>query len=296
MTILRIKPSSWAVNEKLTSAQMNQVDTNATYALDRRDGYSDTLSSTVTVANGGSFTFGSGTSIATNSGASAIFSGSVAVSSSGTLTVSSGATTTLAGTNNITGNTTFSTGTLTVNSATSLVGAVTAGNFTMTSLNKVKVALRSQFRTMTGLFIPEPGSSWDFEQVFLTNPTDDVMVALAPLDLPDNCILNTVIVYLKGGPSHSALPSILPRFTVYSINPEFGTTNPGDVAIDSSSDPTDYELVHGISYSPASALPINRQTNKYIIRFESEGSTNAQVNMRLYGYKVFYTVTEMDEF
>lgn len=56
MSISRVKPAGWAVNEKLTSAQMNAVDTNITNALDKRSGQSDTLASTITVTGSLSLT------------------------------------------------------------------------------------------------------------------------------------------------------------------------------------------------------------------------------------------------
>lgn len=51
-----VKPGGWALNEKLTSPQMTQVDLNTSYALDKRAGQTDTLSSTITVAGSMSFT------------------------------------------------------------------------------------------------------------------------------------------------------------------------------------------------------------------------------------------------
>jgi len=48
MAISRIKPSDWALNEELTSVQMNAVDTNVTFALDKRVGETDTVASDVT--------------------------------------------------------------------------------------------------------------------------------------------------------------------------------------------------------------------------------------------------------
>jgi hypothetical protein len=53
MVISRVKPANWAVFEKLTSAQMNAVDINTSYALDKRTGQTDTLLSDVTVGAGG---------------------------------------------------------------------------------------------------------------------------------------------------------------------------------------------------------------------------------------------------
>lgn len=53
MTISRAKPAGWGVGDKLTSAEQNQVDLNTTYALDKRTGQTDTLSSLVSLAVGG---------------------------------------------------------------------------------------------------------------------------------------------------------------------------------------------------------------------------------------------------
>jgi hypothetical protein len=52
MSISRVKPN-WGVGEKLTSAQQNQLDTNVTYALDKRSGETDTLESVVQLDTGG---------------------------------------------------------------------------------------------------------------------------------------------------------------------------------------------------------------------------------------------------
>lgn len=53
MTILRVRPADWGIGEKLTSSEMNGVDSNASYALDKRLGETDTLESVVSCANGG---------------------------------------------------------------------------------------------------------------------------------------------------------------------------------------------------------------------------------------------------
>lgn len=64
MSITRVKPAGWAVNEKLTSGQQNLLDINVTYALDKRAGQTDTLASDVTVSGdtvfNGTVTFNSG--------------------------------------------------------------------------------------------------------------------------------------------------------------------------------------------------------------------------------------------
>ncbi len=53
MTISRVKPATWGIGDLLTSADMNAVDTNATLALDKRSGQTDTLASVVSCAGAG---------------------------------------------------------------------------------------------------------------------------------------------------------------------------------------------------------------------------------------------------
>jgi len=53
MTISRVNAAGWGVGDKLTSNQANNVDINATNALDKRGGQTDTLSSVISFAGGG---------------------------------------------------------------------------------------------------------------------------------------------------------------------------------------------------------------------------------------------------
>lgn len=53
MTINRVNAGAWSTGDKLTSGQANGLDLNTTYALDKRSGQTDTLSSVVTLASAG---------------------------------------------------------------------------------------------------------------------------------------------------------------------------------------------------------------------------------------------------
>lgn len=55
MSISRVNGASWGAGDKLTSAQANSLDTNVTYALDKRSGQTDTLESVVTHTGSGRF-------------------------------------------------------------------------------------------------------------------------------------------------------------------------------------------------------------------------------------------------
>ena len=55
MSISRVKPGTWSLGEKLSSAQANQLDINTTYALDRRSGQTDVCASNVTYTGTSTF-------------------------------------------------------------------------------------------------------------------------------------------------------------------------------------------------------------------------------------------------
>lgn len=97
MSITRAKVSGWSTGEEVTHTQLNNVDLNATYALDKRSGQSDTLASAVSVT--GSVTAGSGGSLAVGSGGAfnVQSGGSVAVASGGAVTMASGSSLTING-------------------------------------------------------------------------------------------------------------------------------------------------------------------------------------------------------
>lgn len=79
MTINRANTFGWATHEKLTSLQQNQVDLNTTYALDKRSGQTDTLSSVISIASGASVSFLSGSTFNIASGTTATISSTISL-------------------------------------------------------------------------------------------------------------------------------------------------------------------------------------------------------------------------
>lgn len=102
MVFSRVKANGWATNQKLTSAQANQLDIDHANALDKTGDNSaggGGISGLVEVLNGGEIDYNSGATLKVKSGA--------------TVNCQAGCTTTLAGTNTISGATTI-TGTTTL--------------------------------------------------------------------------------------------------------------------------------------------------------------------------------------
>ena len=63
MAFTRANPFGWFKTDTLTSDQINQIDTNVSNSLDKRDGYVDTISSALTIDATGSMTFASGSTL-----------------------------------------------------------------------------------------------------------------------------------------------------------------------------------------------------------------------------------------
>lgn len=295
MSISRIKPFNWAVNEKLTSAQINQIDTSLTYALDKRDGYADSLGSDVTVNSSGSFIFASGSSLVANSGSFTTFYGTTAVASGGTFSASAGSVVSLAGAVNISGGTTIS-GATTLSNTVSLTGATTASNFTLSNTNRVKLASRSATRVWDGHFVPDPNTNWRISSgAWRTSTTATLQVLSCALDLPHNAVLTSIIVYVQGGSGHGSLPTSMPILDFIRVTVATGATSSAS-ATDSSATVGVYEAVHNITYTPAPGYTIDRDTYKYVVALTSESDASTIAGFKVFGIKANYTVTEMDDF
>ena len=80
MSFSRAKPDAWAVNEELTSAQINQLDVDHANALDKTG---DTLANTIEVVSGGRWNMRTGSLIKLWDGASIEVTGTAGVTVSG---------------------------------------------------------------------------------------------------------------------------------------------------------------------------------------------------------------------
>ncbi|MRG98200.1 hypothetical protein [Polyangium spumosum] len=130
MSFTRIKPGGWAVNEKLTSAQQNQLDIDHANAVDKTG---DTVEGLITFQGGGGITIATG-GFLTISGGSLNISGagnSINLLSGASLTTDATSPVSFGGTLSVAGATTL--GALTVNGITALNGATTVTGALTTS-------------------------------------------------------------------------------------------------------------------------------------------------------------------
>lgn len=118
MSFTRVKPLGWAINEKLTSAQQNQLDIDHVLAVDKTG---DEILGNIEVQPGGRIAFGSTAVCAmTNGSILEVQNGAILrVTASGFLTVQAGSTTTFAGSTTFSGTTAVTAGTLTISAGVS---------------------------------------------------------------------------------------------------------------------------------------------------------------------------------
>jgi len=279
MTIARIKSPGWGANEKLTSGQQNALDINTTYALDKRAGQTDTLSSVITVASGGALSFALGSSFVTIAGATSVFGGQATFNGA---TLVNGALS-VVGASQFLG-------------AVSLFGAVAADNFTLTTTNRVKLASRSITRTITALFVPVT-SNWAFGTAATPTTTDALYASgYFAINLPDGAVLNSISVYIEGAAGHAGAPTTMPTVQLISKAPAAGGNG---VAVTSAvtgtyGSPAAYEAPHAITLSTI-AYTVTRAATRLCLLVTSELGANAIAGFKVHGCIVTYTTTSLDD-
>lgn len=193
MSISRVKSAGWSTNEKLTSAQMNAVDVNSTYALDKRSGQTDTLSSVITIASGGQLSFASGSSITSASGSTFTFAGAASFAGTAVNTFTSGSATTFNSGSTLTlgGTTRFATssvlwqsssdvtfGHVTASSGSGILTTISGQNCTGSATSGGDIVITSGSGTSVNgsIYLQVAGTNWivanaDYGFVQITKPT-----------------------------------------------------------------------------------------------------------------------------
>jgi hypothetical protein len=208
MSIPRVNTFGWTTNSELTSDQANELDTNITYALDKRDGYSDTLRSQVTISGNGDVYVGAGTTIDANTSTSTIKASAsgakLEASASGALITA----------------TTTGAKIITSGGATFEVGGADGvfPNFTTSRTLTKRFTFSNNLTSVNGLGTAGPISTgWKYAtygslMAPATNATQGIIIPHGSLH--DGATLSSVAIYIKVV-SHSDVPAVLPAATVY---------------------------------------------------------------------------------
>jgi hypothetical protein len=193
MTISRVNAGTWSVGDKLTAAQINQLDVNTTYALDKRAGQTDTLESQVTVASGAWLRFANGST------GNQLLSGSQ-------LTVNSGATLTVSGSAVVTG--------ASAKLSTASSGRIEHGDNDYPLLS---ASHTGRSRTVSQSVLDAQwmtSSAWTVGAISLTTVTSPGGVFRLFFEPHNGATLSTVTLHFIAAAGHGALPAVFPKFDV----------------------------------------------------------------------------------
>ena len=333
MTISRVKPAGWALNEKLTSSQQNQVDLNTTYALDKRSGQTDTLASVVSVtggvsvSSGGLFALSSG-SLAGFSGNLEFLSGALTAFKNGSNTVfDNGSNLIFASGSEIDGYTDvslFLTGQIVSMSTLALYGTfLTAntsifgiggtfnclGSSTINLLTDVNIGAGIKYhggsRSYTRSFVqsgcdPSFTIDVDLDFTFITIGLDTPGLAwldLGTAGIPNGAYINEINVYYQPSNSHAGLPAILPRFKVIRRGHGFFSSNTMATVAETAGSLGTYETARTLTKTfSAPGLQLDFDTYSYYIVFEGEDGPTAHEGLRLYPFKIEFTSAGMNDY
>lgn len=290
MATERIKPSGWALDEPLTSAQITQLDINASKGVDSTG--DDTLAGDYSVLSGAILEFDSGSSLIVHGGATETVDGYLNVADGGKLEIENGGTLSVAGSLAIEmGGSFVASGFSTV----TLSGTTTASNLTISGSNKLKVASRSVTRTNEHPFYFK--QDWAVDSLggyFVATTATATNPAFCDLHVPHNVTVTNVTVHLKGASGHGALPANMPTISVLEIASNGYTVIAGAQA-DTSSTVANYENTHTVSVSDFMAAPADRTIHKYRLSVSNEAGTGSAAGLTIYLVTLTYTVTEYDE-
>lgn len=112
--------------------------------------------------------------------------------------------------------------------------------------------------------------------------------------LPAGATLTNAQIYIKGGSGHAALPANMPVLRVVRNDLDTGTLHTIVSSFtDASPNVASFEVYHAVggNLTLVSAPTIN----DYYLWFESEYGTNEQPNLDVYGARIIFTATRLDE-
>jgi hypothetical protein len=311
-----VKPGGWAVNEKLTSAQVTAIDQNTSFALDKRVGQTDSLLSEIEVNGSGKINFNSGSgSGIIQPGSTLINNGSIIGASSSFNILQSGSTTLFSAGSivNHAGQELYDSSIListSVGATFNLNGAVISANdFSLTGTSKVKFnpsrSITRSFAnfkpsffnaggTLVTKWIHLNGTHISASTTGSTSPSvNDVLYA--PIRLPNNCTITSLSVYILPAVAHIVLPSTRPNIILVRNSVNLGTVQNIGSANDASASVATYETLHPITISSFTNPVIDNSSYGYNLIFRSEFGSDSAFGLTVYGYTATFTMSEMDE-
>lgn len=305
MTIERVK-INWGPNEELTSDQQNAVDTNATYALDKRQGETDTLSSSVTVDGYGEIILALGSDVTHESGSTDTYDNGSTVNLNG-LTYFDGVSVHNAGDSvgwlsgsteeHLSGNVDhYASGAIMINdgygefadlriSGTSKVNYTAPRSYTRhfapTGYNGLQQGTEGSFGITTNEDVSSSGSV-------------NVFLDLGQCGIPNGATITSLTSYYRPPSGHVALPTE-PR--MYFLRHSLGVAMPPTTiasVFSLSLDVPSYEVYTNLPILTSYVLDFDNYMYTVVLR--TERGINALTGTQIFGFSVSFTSTHMNDY
>lgn len=273
MTIARVRTPGFSVGDKVTSTELNGIESNTEAALDKRSGRTDTLASTVTLSG-----------IIQASGGSAKLA---AVSAGAKIRTETGGRLELAD-NDYPQLAVGHTG-RTVTRCVHEGPWVTKNKIT----NSTSVGLWEVNAAVFGTGQEGCG--------FLAVDTGDATTAKAAVYyidsvVPNGATITSVQAVVEGSSTHSGLPALMPRLRVQDTA-MYTLHSSGDYVSDTSASVGAYEAQHTITATCDQNNVVDKTSAYRILASVSnEGGTNAIIGFTIAYVKVTFTITDLRTF
>jgi hypothetical protein len=114
-----------------------------------------------------------------------------------------------------------------------------------------------------------------------------------PICLPHGATLTSLGVVIEPTSGHGALPVARPRFELISLTNLGITATEVAFVSDTSASVGAYQTLHTIT-SGVLAVVMSNTTKRYLLHFESEGSTNAIAGLKFFHPFYSFTMTNLD--
>lgn len=316
MTISRAVPGGWGTGDTLAAADLNQVDTNTTYALDKRTGQTDTLRSTVTLTGSGAGILLQGAGA--NAGRIIVNSADASIEADvpGAEIIASGNGARIAATANG--------ATVEASAAGAKIRTMTGGRIECSDNDYPLLGSGHTGRTVarqlglatwgsvsdqsdasfTSVILRPFGASSDYSlgvygsSFDVVNTASSTLSRMAVFDLGpyvrDGGTITSAAVTLTGYTGHATVPARMPRIAVYRVT---GTTlsllHAGTSFVDSSANTTVYQSAHAVTATCTTNNVVDKTQYRYALAVWNEGGSNSLTYLSISNATVTQTITDL---
>lgn len=178
-----------------------------------------------------------------------------------------------------------------------LVGPITASDFTMSGTNKVKLASRSITRTCELTPTADP-TEWLCNTItgtgnwYALGSAGEVLTQ--PIHVPFGATITGVSVYVQGDSGHVGLPGTPPILNLHETDVTTGVVTSYGSYSDTSASVGAYQAVHAIT-SGTISVATSRAACRYTLALQTEAGANAKTLLQYLGARVSYTIAAYDE-